>query len=48
MHLWLVLAAFALAAVTPFIGALPRDSGDFIQALEDSSDSVAPDERQDG
>lgn len=46
MHLWLVLAAFALAAVTPFIGALPRDSGDFIQ--EDSSDSVAPDERQDG
>ncbi|MBL8543837.1 MAG: hypothetical protein JNJ63_08490 [Hyphomonadaceae bacterium] len=39
MHLWLVLAAFALAAVTPFIGALPRGGGDIVQSAEDAGDA---------
>lgn len=43
MQLWLVLAAFALAAVTPFIGALPR-GGDIYQNGEDAYDASAPDD----
>ncbi len=43
MQLWLVLAAFALAAVTPFIGALPR-GGDVCQNAEDARDASAPDD----
>lgn len=43
MHLWLVLTAFALAAVTPFIGALPR-GGDVCQNAEDAHDASALDD----
>lgn len=41
MHLWLVMAAFALAAVTPFISALPRSGGDLVQSA-DSGCEAAP------
>jgi len=35
MHLFIIIAAFAFAAVTPYLGALPRVSGDIIEIMDD-------------
>ena len=49
MHIWIVLAAFALAAVTPFIGAPNRNDVaqmmDELNELEQASKDADEDER---
>jgi hypothetical protein len=44
MHMLIIIAAFAFAAVTPYLGALPRASGDLIEGLdvEDAAPIVEP------
>ena len=48
MHIWIVLAAFALAAVTPFIGAPSRT--DVAQMMDDLDEleQASADEADDG
>ncbi len=48
MHMWIMLAAFALAAVTPFIGAPSRT--DVAQMMDDLDEleQASADEADDG
>lgn len=48
MHMLVVLFAFAFTAVTPFLGALPRSNGDFIQSIDDDDADSGVDEDDSG
>ena len=44
MHMLVVLCAFAFAAVTPFLSALPPSNGDVIQSIDDDDSDPGVDE----
>ena len=49
MHIWIVLAAFALAAVTPFIGAPNRsDVAQMMDELDELEQASADEDEGEG